>query len=154
GAAYHWQRARQLAVPRLEGVTARTAVAELKPVIAAFDDMDHPARRHRVGIVVHREHAAKQVDANAERVPETRRHPAQTLAAGRTPEDVAALAAPGESGAVGADQLVIGAEVLTHPEIEIAFGVEGQARQAVVRIIPLGVEEDDAADLVGLAVAS
>src|SRR5262249_56051699 len=131
-------------------MTPRAAVAELEAVVATLDDMHHAARRHGVGIVVHGEDAAVDVGADAERVPEAGRHAAKFLAVGRTPEHVAALAAARDGGAVGADQLVIGAEVLAHAEKEIAVGVETQSRQPVVRIVALRVEKDNPAPLAAL----
>src|SRR5262249_22523401 len=70
-----------------------------------------------------------------------------------TVEDAAALAAARQRRAVRAAQLVGGSQVLAHTEIEIALGVERQTGQPVVWIIDLGIEEDDAALLVCLAVA-
>ena len=49
------------------------------------------------------------------------------------------------------DQLVCGAEVFAHAEVEIALGIEAEPGQAVVRIIALGVEKSDALLDVGLA---
>src|SRR5439155_22624850 len=48
-------------------------------------------------------------------------------------------------------QLVVSDEILTHSEIQVALGIEGQPRQAVVRIIALGVQGDDALLAIRLA---
>ena len=73
------------------------------------------------------------------------------LPSARAPEDVAAVALAGDRDAVGADQLVRAAEIFAHAEDEIALGIEAKPGQAVVRIIALGVEKDDAFLDVGLA---
>src|SRR5205823_6673240 len=93
------------------------------------------------------------VAAGAERVPEPGRHAAELLAVGRAVEDVPALTAPGDRDAVRADELVRLAEVLAHAECQVAARVERQPGEAVVRVVPLRVEERDARLLVGLAAA-
>src|SRR5207244_8787815 len=105
------QCTRQLAVPRLERVPARTAVTELVAVVAALDDVEHAAGRHRVRIVVHREDPAKDIRADAEGVPEAGSHAAQFPAIGRTPKDMAAIAFSRDGGSVGAFELIGSTEV-------------------------------------------
>jgi hypothetical protein len=95
-------------------------VAKLEAVVAPLDDMQEAARRHGVGIVVDGEHSAIDVAADAEWVPEAGGHAAQLLAVGRAPEDVAAVAFAGNRCAVGAHDLVRGAQVLAHAEVQIA----------------------------------
>jgi len=115
--------------------------------------VDYAAWRHGVRVVVHGEDPAEDVGADAERVPEAGGHAAELLAVRGTPEDVAALAAAGKGRTVRAGELVVGAEVFAQAEVEVSLRVEGEPREAVVRVVPLGVEEDDALPLVGLAVA-
>ena len=115
--------------------------------------MHQPARRPGIGIVVDREDPSVDVPTDAERVPETGGDTAKVAAVGRTPKDAAAFAAAGERRAVRGDELVIGAEVLTEVEEQIAFGVEGQPGKTVVRIVALRVQENDAFVVTGLAVA-
>src|SRR5437667_8826101 len=116
----------------------RSAVAKAKAVIAPLDDVHHSAWRRLVWIVINAEHSAIDVAADAERVPETGSDAAQLLAVGGAVEDVPALFV-GDRGAVGTDQLEVNAEVLAHAEVKIALGIEAEPRQAIVRIVPLGV---------------
>src|SRR5258708_33680255 len=62
-----WQRPRQLPVPGLEWMSPRSPIAELEAVVTALDHMNHPARRHGIGIVIDREQPAGYVAANAKR---------------------------------------------------------------------------------------
>jgi len=54
---------------------------------------------------------------------------------------------------VGADEAVVGAEVLAQAEVDIACGIEGKARQAVVRIIAFSDEFDEIGSLVATTIA-
>src|SRR5579884_2019296 len=153
GAAHHRQRARQLPVPGLERVPARAAIAELVAVVAASNDMNEPAWRHGVGIVIHSEDAAEYIAADAEWVPEAGRHAPQLLPLSGTPEDAPAFAASYQCGAVGADQLVRCPQVLAESEKQIALGVESQAGNPIVRIIAFRIEKNNATLLICFAVA-
>jgi hypothetical protein len=55
---------------RLSLLNALAAVAESITVIAPFHDVQEPARRARVGVVVHREEASKCVEGKMEGIPE------------------------------------------------------------------------------------
>src|ERR1043165_1802627 len=114
---------------------SRSAIAELKAIIAAFNNVQHPARRHLVRIVINRKDAPVDVAADAERIPEAGRDAAQLLAVGAAPEDVPAIALAGEAHAIGADQLVRCAKVFAHAKEEVAPGIEAESRKTVVRII-------------------
>jgi hypothetical protein len=78
-----------------------------------------------------------------EGVPKSRCHPLESAAVGPAAIDTSPLAAAGQRGPVGADQLIGGTEVLAEGEIQIAGAIEGEAGQAVMRIFAWRVEFDD-----------
>ena len=143
GAGDHAQRAGQLAVPGGERVQALAAVAKPIAVIAAVDDVQEPARRARIGVVVHREQPAERVERHVERVPEPGGDPLELRAVGPASVDVASFAAAGKRRPVAADQPIIGTEVLAQAEVDVVREIEREARQAVVRIVARRVEPDD-----------
>ena len=106
GAGDHGQGAGQLAVPGRERVQALAAVAEPIAVIAPFHDVQEPARRTRVGVVVHGEEPAEGVEGDVERIPEAGGDPLQLRPVGPAPVDVSSLAAARKRGPVAADQPV------------------------------------------------
>ena len=142
GAADHRQRPGKLAVPRGEGMQPLAPVAELVAVVAALDHVDQAAGRARVGIVVDREEPAVDVGAAVERVPESRGDLGKLRAVGPAAEDLAAFRIR-DGRPVGAHERERCAEVFAHPEVQVAVGVEGEAREAVVRVVPLRLKLHD-----------
>src|SRR5207237_3338514 len=108
---HHRQRARQLPMPRLKRMLARSPVTELETVVASLDDVHHPAWRRLVRIVVHAEHMAITVATDDKRIPKAGGDAAQLRAVGRAVEDLSAVAFAAQHRAVGADQLVRRPEV-------------------------------------------
>src|SRR5882672_958610 len=105
--------------------------------------MKHPARRHGVRIIVHGEQPAENVATGAKRIPEPGRHATKLFTVRGAPENIAAFATTRERRAVSSSEFVIGAKVFPDAEIKIALGIEGQAGQPVMRIVPFSVEKDD-----------
>ena len=136
----------------LEGMRALAAVAEAIAVVAAGHDVQQPARAARVGIVIHHEQPAKRVEAVMEGVPEARRHAHQLAAIGPTAKMLPPSPPPSSVVPSRADQLVRGAQVLAHAEDQVAHAVEGEAAQAVVRIVAGRLQLDAATLALELAV--
>ena len=114
---------------------ALAAVAEPIAVIAPFHDVQEPARRPGVGVVIHREKTSELVEAQTERVPEAGGDVLEFRAVGPAPIDIAAFAAAGQGRPIAADQPIVGSQVLTEPEIDIIPGIERKPGEPVVRII-------------------
>ena len=134
----HAEGAGQLAVPSLQRVQSSAAVAPFKPIVAAGHDLNEPAGRTAVGVVVHRPKLAGGIRSEAEGVPKS------AGVAGQ----VAALTVhfhDGPGTTIFADLLTVGslgrpglAEVFADPEVDRAVGRDGQTVQAIVGVIALG----------------
>ncbi len=153
GTDQHRQGARQLTVPGLKGVPAAAAIAELVAVVAPFDDVQHSARGHRIGIVINCKDSAQGVHMDAEGVPEPGGKSSQFHSGCLAPANVAAFALIGNGRSIAACEPIADAEIFTQTEEEVALQVECDARKTVVRIVALGLQEDDAFFLIGSPVS-
>ena len=113
GAGNHGQGPGQLAIPGSEWVHAFAAVAESITVIAPFHDVQEPAGRPRVGVVVHREEASELVEGKTEGIPEAGGDTLEFRTVGSAPVYVSPLAAAGKGCPVAALEPIIGSQVLT-----------------------------------------
>ena len=121
----------------VKGCRPPTAVAEPIAVIATFDDMEEPAGRPRIRVVVHGEEVSGRVERHVEGVPEPGGDPFQPRAVRPASVDIATLSASRERDPIAADQAVVGTQVLAQPEIDQSPRIEREPRESVVWIVPL-----------------
>ena len=152
-AADHRQRAGQFAVPGLQRMRAGAAVLVEVAVVAARHDVQQPARRAGIRIVVDGEDAAVRHDANAERIPDAAGESLQVLAVGRHAIEAVLAAGVGDHRAVGADRVDTAMPWFSpRPMMSEPSASLGDAAQAVVRIVVLGFQTQQLLLLVGHAV--
>ena len=85
-------------------------------VVTSGNDIEQPAGRTTVRVIVDREEIAEGVKAEMKRIPIACRYAGESAAIGTNPVNAASLAAAGEGLSIAADELVGRAVVLSHAE--------------------------------------
>ena len=153
GAGGHREGAGQLAVPGLERMPPAAAIAKLIAVVTGGNDIDQPARRPAVGIVVNGEQSPLWIDAEPKGIPKAGGDPFEMVSFGGAAKHGSPLPFPRPARAVSSREFVGDAEVLAQADDEAAIGIEGHAAEAVVGIVAAGIEREEILTGVGDVVA-
>ena len=73
---------------------AAATKAKLKTIVACWHNMEESAGWLTIGIVIDGEQPADRIDANAKRIPKSRRHAGQIFSVERDAKDAAPFASP------------------------------------------------------------
>ena len=133
-------------------MNAATTIAETVAVIAARNQVQQPAGRPVVGVIIDGEHPAESIDARGVRIPESSRPQGQVAAVRSATKDASAFAAPRMTSPIGADQSIVEPHILSQADIQISQAVHCQPCEPVVGVVAPRVEVQDHLPAVGLAV--
>ena len=146
----HSERARILAIPANQRMTAGAAVTVLEPEVGAGNDVQQSIRWRGVRVVVCGKEVALQVKRHSKCVPVSSRLPRQATTVSTATISRSTFGATGKLHAVRADEGVIRAKVLTKTKCEPIRirRIDRKAPHTVVRIATVGIANDQ---LLGLA---
>src|SRR5688572_19219872 len=100
-------------------MNAAAAVAEAVAIVASIHDMQQPAGRTAIGIIVDRKQSTERIDAGRVRIPEPGGDAHESRSVEFTTVDTAPFALAGERLAIAASEFVVGAEVLTQADVHV-----------------------------------
>src|SRR5262245_50445646 len=112
-----------------------TAVAETVAVIASIDDVKQPAGGSTIGIVIDGEQSTKGIDTGSMRVPEPCRDAHEPRPIVLAAVDASPFSLARQRHAVGTDEFVRSAEILTESDVHVPGGIEGKSGQPVMWIV-------------------